>query len=109
MPGQWHHDWWSACDQVVLVVRACVTGAGAALVTARTVPRLTGVVLRTPAALSETDVGEALGAPVLAGLREDRAVAGCLERGREVGSELGPLTDAADEVLAALLPAARAA
>lgn len=99
-----HQRWWSACDEVILVVDAGVVGLGAAAVLSAELAAC-GAVLRRPCALPEPEVARTLRVPVLAGLAEDRAVRVCLETGRAVGSQTGPLTDAADEVLAALLPA----
>ncbi|WP_161958363.1 septum site-determining protein Ssd [Ornithinimicrobium cavernae] len=104
-----HQQWWAMCDEVVLLVEASVVGLGAAATVSRAVHGLSGVVLRWPSVLPEEDIASALGAPVLARLAEDRTVRSCLERGRAVASESGPLTDAADEVLCVLLPGLRAA
>lgn len=114
VPVAGHQQWWAACTEVVLVVRASVTGIGAAAVLAEHVEALTGralagAVLRSPACLTDQAVTALLRAPVLAALGVDRAVPACLERGVAVGSESGPLSDAADEVLACLLPTVRAA
>lgn len=104
-----HLAWWAACHDVILLVADSVVGVGSAVVLARHVPQVSGLVIRGASGLPDRELGAALGAPVLARLGEDRGVAASLERGRAVGSELGPLTDAADEVLARLLPAVRAA
>lgn len=104
-----HLAWWTACHELILVVGDSVVAVGSAVVLAGHVPAVSGVVVRGSAGLPDGELGTALGAPVLVRLGDDRSVASCLARGRAVGSELGPLTDAADEVLARLLPPVRAA
>lgn len=103
-----HQDWWGACDELVLVVEASITGLGAAIVLAQDCSP-TGVVLRTPTVLPEEEISSVVGAPLLAGLPQDRTVARCLEHGEPVGSQSGPLAEAADLVLSRLLPGLRAA
>lgn len=107
--GPAHRPWWEWCDELVLVVEASVVGIGSATVTAAQARRLTGAVLRSPSVLEETELQSAVGAPVLARLADDSTVRRCLERGDPVGTQPGPLSDAADEVLAAVLPGLRAA
>lgn len=109
VPGAFHQEWWSSCSAVVLVVEASVVGIAAAALLAEVVPQVSGVVLRVPASIAERELVAAVGAPVLAQLPEDRTVARCVERGRSVAGESGALAAVADEVLAALLPGARAA
>lgn len=113
-PVAGHQQWWSGCDAVVLVLEASVSGIGAAVATAKHLAELTGqgvagLVVRSPTALTDQAVAGILGAPVLVRLGEDRSVAVCLERGAALGSESGPLSEAADEVLARVLPMVRAA
>jgi len=105
--GRWHQEWWSACDQIVLLVEASVVGIGAAAVVAESVRGLSGVVLREPAAIAADELVAALGAPLLGRLPADRTVVRCLERGRAVASESGALAAAAEEILVALLPGLR--
>lgn len=109
-----HQQWWSACSEVVLLLEASVTGIGAAAVLAEHAEALTGralagAVVRSPTPLTDQAVAAFLGVPVLAALGADRSVAACLERGVAVGSEPGPLSETADEVLAGVLPMVRAA
>lgn len=104
-----HLIWWAACHEVILLVHDSVVGLGAAGVLAPHVPEISGLVVRGSSGLTDRELGSALGAPVLVRLADDRSVASSLERGSAVGSELGPLTDAADELLARLLPAVRVA
>ncbi len=108
-PAIGHQRWWGVCDAVVLVVEASVTGIGAATAVAPGVEGLAGIVLRLPTPLPDKVIGATLGAPVLARLGEDRTVRVILERGGAVGSDSGPLADAADEVLECVLPRIRAA
>ncbi|MCK0113126.1 hypothetical protein MWU75_13330 [Ornithinimicrobium sp. F0845] len=108
-PGSRHQEWWSACSDIVLVVDASVGGIGAASVVAEAVSGLAGLVLRVPAAIDDGDLAAALGVPLLARLPVDRTVARCLDRGRAVASETGPLAEAADHLLAGVLPGLRAA
>lgn len=104
-----HEQWWQSCDQILVVVDASVVGISAAAVLAEDLPPGWGVVLRAPSTLDDADVMTAVGAPVLARLRDDDIVSRCLERGDPVGSHQGPLRDAADELLSVVLPAVRAA
>lgn len=107
--GMAHQQWWEACHELVLVVEASVVGIGAATVIAPGVRQLTGAVLRSPSVLKDAELHTAVGAGVLARLRDDSSVRRCLERGDPVGAQPGALSDAADEVLAAVLPGLRAA
>lgn len=102
-----HRQWWSACEEILLVVDASVTGIGAATVLAEHVSP-TWVVLRSPSALPDQVVAATLGAPVLARLGEDRTVRVCLEKGAAIGSESGPAAAVADQALAEVLPGLRA-
>lgn len=108
-PGQVHRAWWQACDALVLLVQPSVVGIGAAATLSEDLPLLDGVVLRAPVGLSDADLAGALGAPVLARVATDRSVERCLARAEALGSSPGPLSDAADEVLRASLPAIRSA
>ena len=108
-PGQAHRQWWEACDELLLVVEASVVGIGSATVIAADLTQLTGAVLRSPSALEDVELQTAVGAPVVARLGDDSTVRRCLERGDPVAALPGPLSDAADEVLAAVLPGLRAA
>lgn len=108
-PGRAHQQWWESCDELVLVVEASVVGIGSATVIAAELRQLTGVVLRSPSALEDVELQTAVGAPVLSRLGDDSTVRRCLERGGPVGAQPGPLSDAADEVLATVLPEVRAA
>ncbi|USQ79632.1 hypothetical protein NF556_18890 [Ornithinimicrobium faecis] len=114
VPVTGHQRWWSACDELVLVLDASVAGIGAAAATAKhleesTGQALAGLVVRSPTPLSDQTLAEILDAPVLVRLGEDRSVSVCLERGAAVGSDSGPLAEAADEVLSRVLPMVRAA
>lgn len=100
--------WWVACDELVLVVDASMTGLGAAIVLAEACSP-TGVVLRTPTHLAEEEIVTVVGAPLLACLEHDRAVTRCLEQGAPIGNQHGGLAEAADRLLSAVLPGLRAA
>ncbi len=108
-PGLAHQQWWGSCDELVLVVEASVVGIGSATVIAAEAHQLTGVVLRSPSVLEDAELQTAVGAAVLSRLGDDSTVHRCLERGDPVGAQPGPLSDAADEVLVAVLPGLRAA
>lgn len=107
-PPAVHQEWWSACDEVLLIVDATVTGIGAATVLAEHVSP-TWLVLRSPSSLPDEVIAATLGVPVLVRLGEDRSVRVCLESGAAVGSGSGPLAAAADQMLAEVLPGLRAA
>lgn len=107
--GMAHQQWWESCDELVLVVEASVVGIGSATVIAAGLRQLTGAVLRSPSVLEDAELQTAVGACVLTRLADDSTVRRCLERGDPVGAQPGALSDAADEVLAAVLPGLRAA
>ncbi|HLS45195.1 MAG TPA: hypothetical protein VK045_07150 [Ornithinicoccus sp.] len=104
-----HEQWWQSCDQILVVVDASVVGISAAAVLAQDLSPGWGVVLRAPSTLDDADLMTAVGAPVLTRLGDDDIVSRCLERGDPVGSHHGAVCDAADELLAVVLPAVRAA
>lgn len=108
-PRSHHEQWWQSCDQILVVVDASVVGISAAAVLAEDLSPGWGVVLRVPTTLDDADLTTAVGAPVLARLGDDDMVSRCLERGDPVGSHHGVVCEAADELLAVVLPALRAA
>lgn len=101
--------WWEACDDVLLVLDAGVSGLPAAAVTAPHVAPLTGAVVRRPGGVGREAVARVTGVPVLAEVGPDRSVDGALVVGNPVGKAPGALADAADGLLAALLPGGRVA
>lgn len=101
--------WWDTCDDILLVLDPGVTGLPAAAVTAPCVAPLTGAVVRRPGGVAADVVARVTGVPVLTELGPDRSVERDLTVGEGVGGAPGPLAQAADNLLAALLPIGRVA
>ncbi|MCP2278217.1 septum site-determining protein Ssd [Nocardia amikacinitolerans] len=94
-------------DLVVLVVQATLRAVAAAESVAAFIGRRNpnqGLVVRGPApgGLRGAEVAEVLDLPLLAAVRAQGGLAGRLERGGLATPRRGPLTDAADAVLAVL-------